>query len=60
MQSSVSALPSGKAKVILPEFTPARAGKLGRNVHGLECSGTVRGKIPLEKNQGRRKLGWRL
>lgn len=60
MQSSISALPSGKAKVILPEFTADRADELGGNVHGLECSGTVRGKNTCGKYQGRRNLGWRL
>ena len=60
MQSSISALPSGKSKVVFPEFTPARTGKLGGNVCGLGCSGTVRGESTCGKNQGRTKSGWRL
>lgn len=42
-----------KCKVILPEFS--LAGKLLGDVHGLEHSGTVRGKISVE-NRGR-KMG---
>lgn len=43
---------SEKGKVILPAFAPARAGKLPGDVHGLECSGTVMGKI--SGKQGRK------
>jgi len=44
---------SEKGKVILPAFAPARAGKLPGDVHGLECSGTVMGKI-----SGKREEKW--
>lgn len=42
---------SEKGKVILPEYALVRAGKLPEDVHGLEHSGTVRGKISVENRK---------